>query len=68
MEKPHRFITDRVAEYAEEGAAFFRRRRARNRSFVRIYGEGGRIDAPDATSSRAKEYFEVARSLIDQVE
>lgn len=45
MEKPYRFLLDRVASYADEGGAFLRRRRLRGKPFGRIWRAGGRIDA-----------------------
>lgn len=65
MEKPHRFIRDLVTEYAEEGAAFFRRRRARTQSFVRVSASDGSIVAVDRSSGKASEYFEAAQELIE---
>ncbi|MGI8727232.1 MAG: hypothetical protein ACR2K6_06065 [Solirubrobacterales bacterium] len=65
MEKPYRFIRDVVAEYTEEGAAFFRRRRARSQSFVRITRADGSIRSPERTSSVAEPCFELARELLE---
>lgn len=65
MEKPYRFIRDVVAEYAEEGAAFFRRRRTRSQSFVRVIRADGSIRSPERTSSAAEPYFEAARGLLE---
>lgn len=65
MEKPYRFIGERVASYAEEGAAFLRRRRARSQSFVRVWRSDGSITAPDRSSSAASPYFEAAEQLIE---
>ena len=40
MQKPYRFLLDRVASYAEEGSAFLRRRRIRSQPFVRVWRRG----------------------------
>jgi hypothetical protein len=64
MEKPYRFLLDRVASYAEEGGAFLRRRRLRSRPFGRIWSEGGRIDAIDPADERHKRLFEAASELL----
>lgn len=65
MEKPHRFIRDLVTEYAEEGAAFFRRRRARSQAFVRIGSADGSVHSLDRSSSTAEAYFKATRELIE---
>ena len=53
MQKPHRFVYERVASYAEEGSAFLRRRRIRSQPFVRVWREGGAVEAiaPDADAA-----------------
>lgn len=45
MQKPHRFIIDRVSGYAEEGGAFLRRRRIRGRPFARVWRSGSAVAA-----------------------
>ena len=40
--KPHRVILDRVSGYADEAAAYMRRRRVARRPFARLYYAGGR--------------------------
>lgn len=42
MPKPHRVLLDRVSSYADEAAAFMRRRRLTRRPFARLYYAGGR--------------------------
>ena len=56
--KPHRVLLDRVSGYADEAAAYMRRRRVSRRPFARLYYPGGRgrrprrrLDAPAASSS-----------------
>ncbi len=44
IEKPHRFLLDRVSSYGEEGRAYLRRRRMRSRPFARVRYRGGRGD------------------------
>jgi hypothetical protein len=41
IEKPHRFLLDRVTSYGEEGRAYLRRRKIRGRPFARVWYEGG---------------------------
>ena len=40
--KPHRILLDRVSVYADEAAAFMRRRRVSRRPFARLYYPHGR--------------------------
>jgi hypothetical protein len=63
--KPHRFLIDRVTGYADEAAAFMRRRRATREPFARVYYAGGRSAgyAPDTEAGR--ELFRAAARLID---
>ena len=44
--KPHRVLLDRVSGYADEAAAYMRRRRASRRPFARLYYTGGRAERP----------------------
>jgi len=63
--KPHRVLLDRVSGYADEAAAYMRRRRASRRPFARLYYEGGRAE-DHATDSRAGgELFVAAGRLIE---
>jgi hypothetical protein len=65
MEKPHRVLLDRVAGYADEAAAYLRRRRMSRQPFARVYWPGGRgADfAPDTEAGRT--LFIAASRLID---
>ena len=58
-------ILDRVAGYADEAAAYLRRRRMSRQPFARVYWPGGRgADfAPDAEAGRS--LFLAASRLID---
>jgi len=63
--KPHRVLLDRVSGYADEAAAYMRRRRASRRLFARLYYEGGGAE-DHATDSRAGgELFVSAGRLIE---
>ena len=64
MQKPHRFVLDRVAGYADEAGAFLRRRRHRARPFARVWRPGGSIDDHDAASERGRELFRAAASVL----
>lgn len=62
--KPHRVLLDRVSGYADEAAAYMRRRRADRRPFVRLYYAGGRgVDA--AGGEDGAELFVAAGRLIE---
>ena len=63
--KPHRVLLDRVSGYADEAAAYMRRRRHLRKPFARVYYRGGRSSAvpPDAEEGRAM--FGAAAALIE---
>lgn len=65
MQKPHRFVLDRVAGYAEEAAAFLRRRRHRARPFARVWRPGGSIEDHAADSERGRELFGAAAAVLN---
>jgi hypothetical protein len=63
--KPHRIVLDRVSAYADEGAAFLRRRRVARRPFARLHYPHGR-SADHAEDSRSgAELFVAAGRLIE---
>lgn len=63
--KPHRVLLDRVSAYADEAAAFMRRRRVARRPFARLYYSNGRsADHAQDTQSGA-ELFVAAGRLIE---
>jgi hypothetical protein len=63
--KPHRILLDRVSGYADEGAAYMRRRRVARQPFARLYYADGR-SADHADDSRSgAELFVVAGRLIE---
>lgn len=64
MQKPHRFLLSRVATYAEEGSAFLRRRRIRSQPFVRVWREGGAVEALGADSEAGRRLNAAAERLL----
>jgi len=65
MPKPHRVVLDRVTGYADEAAAFMRRRRHVRRPFARVYrSNGSGVDQPSDTET-GEALFEAASRLID---
>jgi hypothetical protein len=65
MPKPHRFVLDRVSGYADEAAAFMRRRRHLRRPFARLYWADGSGVEHAAESEAGKQLFEAAGRLIE---
>jgi hypothetical protein len=63
--KPHRFLIDRVSSYADEAAAYMRRRRTTRKPFARVWYEGGSSASFGADSSEGRELFLAAAKLID---
>jgi hypothetical protein len=63
--KPHRLLLDRVSGYADEAAAYARRRRVSRRPFARIYYPGGRAADHAADSEAGGELFAAAGRLIE---
>lgn len=51
IEKPHRFLLDRVTSYSEEGRAYLRRRKMRSRPFARVWYRGGEEVALESVSA-----------------
>jgi hypothetical protein len=64
MQKPYRFVLDRVAGYADEAGAFLRRRRHRARPFARVWRPGGVIEDYAAETERGRELFRAAASVL----
>lgn len=64
MQKPHRFLLERVTSYAEEGSAFLRRRRIRSQPFVRIWREGGAAEPVAPDTEVGARLFAVAKDLL----
>lgn len=66
MQKPYRFLLDRVASYAEEGSAFLRRRRIRSRPFARVWRQGGTVESVDTGTERGARLFAAAAELTER--
>ncbi len=65
MAKPHRVMIDRVSGYADEAAAFMRRRRHVRRPFARVYrADGSAVDHPPETEAGAA-LADAAERLIE---
>jgi hypothetical protein len=63
--KPHRVLLDRVSGYADEAAAYVRRRRHLRKPFARTYYSGGRSsDWPD-DSEAGRALFLAASRVIE---
>jgi hypothetical protein len=62
--KPHRLL-DRVSGYADEAAAFLRRRRHLRKPFARVYYHGGRSTAHPSDSTQGEELFAAAGRVIE---
>jgi hypothetical protein len=63
--KPHRVLLDRVSGYADEAAAYVRRRRISRRPFARIYYADGRASDHAVDSALGGELFVAAGRLIE---
>jgi hypothetical protein len=65
MPKPHRVVLDRMSGYADEAAAFMRRRRHERRPFVRVYNDDGSSVEHPADSEQGEKLFAAAGRLIE---
>jgi hypothetical protein len=65
MVKPHRLILDRVSGYADEAAAFLRRRRLDRQPFARLYYPGGRTVAHAPEAETGRRLFLAAAKVIE---
>jgi hypothetical protein len=63
--KPHRVLLDRVSGYADEAAAYMRRRRIARKPFARLYYSGGRASDQAGDSTAGAELFVAAGRLIE---
>jgi hypothetical protein len=63
--KPHRLVLDRVSGYADEAAAYLRRRRLTRKPFARVYAEGGRGESHPPETESGRDLFRAAARLID---
>lgn len=62
---PYRAILSRVSTYADEAAAFLRRRRLTRRPFARVWWAGGRGAAFAPETETGRSLFLSAAELID---
>jgi hypothetical protein len=65
MQKPHRILLERVSAYADEAAAYMRRRRVARRPFARLYYPGGRSADHAQDTTAGAELFVAAGRLIE---
>jgi hypothetical protein len=63
--KPHRVLLDRVSGYADEAAAYLRRRRHLRKPFARTYYPGGRSMSFPEDSGPGQALFDAASHLIE---
>jgi hypothetical protein len=63
--KPHRILLERVSGYADEAAAYMRRRRIARRPFARLYYGGGRSADHAGDTAKGGELFVAAGRLIE---
>jgi hypothetical protein len=63
--KPHRVLLERVSGYADEAAAYLRRRRHLRKPFARTYYPGGRSMDFAEDSEAGAALFEAAARLIE---
>ena len=63
--KPHRLLLERVSGYADEAAAFIRRRRHLRKPFARTYYPDGRAMAFPDDSKEGQALFLAAAHLIE---
>jgi hypothetical protein len=63
--KPQRTLLNRVSAYAEEAAAYLRRRRITRKPFARVHYEGGRVVAYAPDTEAGRTLFRAAARLID---
>jgi hypothetical protein len=65
MDKPHRVLLGRVTGYADEASAYLRRRRTNRKPFARVWWEGDRGSAFDASTEEGRALFLAASHLIE---
>ena len=63
--KPHRLLLERVSGYADEAAAYIRRRRHLRKPFARTYYAGGRSASYPSESEQGRVLFGAASKLIE---
>jgi hypothetical protein len=68
MPKPHRVVLDRFSGYADEAAAFMRRRRHVRRPFARVYRANGSSVEHAAESETGAALLAAAGRLLELAE
>ena len=63
--KPHRLLLDRVSAYADEAAAYLRRRRLTRRPFARVQTPSGRVLSCEPETEAGRELFLAASRVLD---
>jgi hypothetical protein len=63
--KPHRVLLERFSGYADEAAAYMRRRRVSRQPFARLYYANGRSADHAGDSATGGELFVAAGRLIE---
>jgi hypothetical protein len=63
--KPHRVLLDRVSGYADEAAAYMRRRRHMRKPFARVHYAGGRSIELSSETDQGKAIFVAAAHVIE---
>ncbi len=63
--KPHRILLDRVSGYADEAAAYMRRRKIARQPFARLYYAEGRADEAGIDSAAGIAMFDAAAELVE---
>ncbi|HSD23526.1 MAG TPA: hypothetical protein VLB79_04285 [Solirubrobacterales bacterium] len=63
--KPHRVLIERVSGYADEAAAYLRRRRHLRKPFARTYYPAGRSMDFSEDTEAGQALFEAASRLVD---
>ncbi|MGZ5314887.1 MAG: hypothetical protein ACXW0S_03390 [Solirubrobacterales bacterium] len=63
--KPHRILLDAVSGYADEAAAYMRRRRHMRKPFARVHYAGGRSQAFPADAEAGRLLFDAAAHVLE---
>jgi hypothetical protein len=63
--KPHRLLLERVSGYADEAAAYMRRRRHLRKPFARTYYDDGRATGFPPDSDEGQTLFLAAAEMIE---